>query len=179
MDENYVSSFNFLNTFFKHDTLIFKNIIDQYDALRLIKNLSSKGNFYNISADSKFKKTDAFLYRMFSQSLNIYLNRFNIRIGSNAGITQDIGYYFEKKDTKDRARYIIESDSSINNVSTISAKLFLNSDFIGGDIEYTYYNYQPIIESPMLLIYPSIFTHAYIDEPVKAGTRFTITTCFK
>lgn len=61
----------------------------------------------------------------------------------------------------------------------VSAILYLNSDFEGGEVEFVNFNIKIKPEPGMLLIFPSNYAYTHIAHPVTSGTKYAIVTWIK
>jgi predicted 2-oxoglutarate/Fe(II)-dependent dioxygenase YbiX len=61
----------------------------------------------------------------------------------------------------------------------VSAILYLNSDFEGGEVEFTNFGIKIKPEPGMLLIFPSNYAYTHIAHPVTSGTKYAIVTWIK
>ena len=61
----------------------------------------------------------------------------------------------------------------------VSAILYLNSDFEGGEVEFVNFNIKIKPEPGMLLLFPSNYAYTHIAHPVTSGTKYAIVTWIK
>jgi hypothetical protein len=62
---------------------------------------------------------------------------------------------------------------------SISAILYLNSDFEGGEVEFVNFNIKIKPQPGMLLVFPSNYAYTHIAHPVTSGTKYAIVTWIK
>ena len=58
----------------------------------------------------------------------------------------------------------------------ISAVMYLNDDYEGGEIEFPNFNVKIKPEAGMLILFPSNFAYAHVAHPVTSGTKYALVT---
>lgn len=58
----------------------------------------------------------------------------------------------------------------------ISCILYLNDNYLGGELEFVNYDLKLKMPASSLIIFPSGFSHAHIAHPVTSGTKYAIVT---
>ena len=58
----------------------------------------------------------------------------------------------------------------------VSAVIYLNDDYEGGEIEFPRFNIKIKPESGMLILFPSNYAYAHIAHPITKGTKYAIVT---
>jgi predicted 2-oxoglutarate/Fe(II)-dependent dioxygenase YbiX len=58
----------------------------------------------------------------------------------------------------------------------ISAICYLNSDYEGGELEFTNFNLKIKPEAGMLILFPSNYAYAHISNPIISGTKYNLVT---
>jgi len=61
----------------------------------------------------------------------------------------------------------------------ISALVYLNDDYEGGELEFTNFNIKIKPEPGMLILFPSNYAYTHIAHPVISGTKYAIVTWIK
>lgn len=61
----------------------------------------------------------------------------------------------------------------------LSAILYLNNDFEGGEVEFVHHNVKIKPKPGMLLLFPSNYAYSHIAHPVTSGTKYAIVTWIK
>jgi hypothetical protein len=61
----------------------------------------------------------------------------------------------------------------------VSAILYLNGDFEGGEVEFVNFNLKIKPEPGMLLLFPSNYAYRHIAHPVTSGTKYALVTWIK
>ena len=59
---------------------------------------------------------------------------------------------------------------------TLSALLYLNSDFEGGELEFPFFDIKITPEPGMLILFPSNFAYSHVAKPITAGTKYALVT---
>jgi predicted 2-oxoglutarate/Fe(II)-dependent dioxygenase YbiX len=61
----------------------------------------------------------------------------------------------------------------------ISALVYLNSDYEGGDLEFPNFGLRIKPQSGMLVLFPSNFAYVHASTPVVEGTKYALVTWIK
>lgn len=69
-------------------------------------------------------------------------------------------------------------DGSTNTGRVVSAIIYLNNDYDGGEIEFVNFGIKIKPEPGMLIIFPSNYAYSHIAHPVVSGTKYAIVTWF-
>lgn len=75
--------------------------------------------------------------------------------------------------------YKAHHDGGGSNGRCISAILYLNDDYVGGEIEFVNFNIKIKPEPGMLLLFPSNYAYTHVAHPVTEGTKYAIVTWIK
>jgi len=75
--------------------------------------------------------------------------------------------------------YKAHSDGGTDIARAISAVLYLNDDYEGGEIEFPNFGIKIKPEAGMLVLFPSTYPYAHIAHPVTNGTKYAIVTWIK
>lgn len=75
--------------------------------------------------------------------------------------------------------YKAHADGTTIDGRTVSAIVYLNNDYEGGEVEFVNYGIKIKPEPGMLLLFPSNFAYRHIAHPVKSGTKYAIVTWMK
>lgn len=67
-------------------------------------------------------------------------------------------------------------DSGTEMARIISAVVYLNDDYVGGEIEFPHFNLKIKPQAGMLILFPSNFTYAHIAHPVTSGSKYNLVT---
>lgn len=59
---------------------------------------------------------------------------------------------------------------------TISALIYLNSNYEGGEIEFPHFGVKIKPEAGMMVLFPSNFAYRHIAHPVRSGTKYALVT---
>ncbi len=72
--------------------------------------------------------------------------------------------------------YKAHYDGSTGSARALSAILYLNNDYEGGQVEFVNFNVKIKPEPGMLLLFPSNYAYTHIAHPVTSGTKYAIVT---
>lgn len=72
--------------------------------------------------------------------------------------------------------YASHYDGSAVNRRVLSAIIYLNNDYDGGEIEFVNFNVKIKPEPGMLILFPSDYAYRHIAHPVKNGEKYAIVT---
>lgn len=75
--------------------------------------------------------------------------------------------------------YKAHADGGTDIGRAISAILYLNNDYDGGEIEFPNFGIKIKPEPGMLVLFPSTYPYAHIAHPVSNGTKYAIVTWIK
>lgn len=75
--------------------------------------------------------------------------------------------------------YKAHADGGTDIGRAISAILYLNDDYEGGEIEFPNFGVKIKPEPGMLVLFPSTYPYAHIAHPVSDGTKYAIVTWIK
>lgn len=76
-------------------------------------------------------------------------------------------------------KYDAHSDGVTENGRSVSAILYLNNDYEGGEIEFVNFGIKIKPEPGMLILFPSNYAYRHIAHPVTSGTKYAIVTWLK
>ena len=72
--------------------------------------------------------------------------------------------------------YKAHSDGTTATGRAISAIVYLNDDYEGGEVEFTNFGIKIKPEPGMLLLFPSTYPYTHIAHPVTSGTKYALVT---
>lgn len=75
--------------------------------------------------------------------------------------------------------YKAHSDGGTDTARSISAIVYLNNEYTGGEIEFVNFGIKIKPEPGMLVLFPSNFAYKHIAHPVVEGTKYAIVTWIK
>ena len=75
--------------------------------------------------------------------------------------------------------YKAHSDGSTDTGRSISAIVYLNNDYEGGEVEFVNFGIKIKPEPGMLLLFPSNYAYRHVAHPVTDGTKYAIVTWIK
>jgi len=80
---------------------------------------------------------------------------------------------------QDGQEYKAHADGGTDLGRAISAILYLNDDYEGGEIEFPNFNVKIKPQRGMLILFPSTYPYVHIAHPVTQGTKYAIVTWIK
>lgn len=75
--------------------------------------------------------------------------------------------------------YKAHADGSTRDGRCVSAIVYLNNDYEGGEVEFVNFGVKIKPEPGMLLLFPSNYAYRHIAHPVTSGTKYAIVTWMK
>ena len=75
--------------------------------------------------------------------------------------------------------YHAHYDGNTSSGRCVSAILYLNNEFEGGEVEFVNFNLKLKPEPGMLLIFPSNYAYRHIAHPVTSGSKYALVTWIK
>lgn len=75
--------------------------------------------------------------------------------------------------------YKAHADGTTNTGRSISAIVYLNDDYEGGEVEFVNFGIKIKPEPGMLLLFPSNYAYRHVAHPVTDGTKYAIVTWIK
>lgn len=75
--------------------------------------------------------------------------------------------------------YKAHADGSTKDGRCVSAIIYLNNEYEGGEVEFVNYNIKIKPEPGMLLLFPSNYAYRHIAHPVTSGTKYALVTWIK
>jgi predicted 2-oxoglutarate/Fe(II)-dependent dioxygenase YbiX len=75
--------------------------------------------------------------------------------------------------------YKAHADGDTSSGRSVSAIIYLNDDYEGGEVEFINFNIKIKPKSGMLLLFPSNYAYTHIAHPVISGTKYALVTWMK
>lgn len=110
-------------------------------------------------------------YFLIQASLNTYAEKHNLR--------PLINEHFNMLRYSGGQHYKAHADGFSDTKRTVSAIIYLNDDFDGGEIEFINFGIKIKPKPGMLLLFPSNYAYSHIAHPVTNGTKYAIVTWLK
>lgn len=104
-------------------------------------------------------------------ALTPYMKKYNIDFG-----LQDEG--FQMLRYSEGEQYKIHSDYGPSHPRIVSAIIYLNDDFEGGEIEFPYHEIRIKPKAGAMLLFPSNYAYSHSSLPVTSGEKYAIVTWF-
>jgi hypothetical protein len=89
-------------------------------------------------------------------------------------IKHDDDYYLLRYSKGEK--YQFHYDGNTRSKRAISVLIYLNSDYEGGEIEFSNFNIKIKPKSGTLILFPSNYAYGHIAHPVISGTKYVIVT---
>jgi hypothetical protein len=161
-----------------------KNLINSSNKLNIWERTKVGNNQVNldfcnsfccyISNNKSLKKYDDSLYTIFSEALQSYAKQIPL-----PEISKDEGYALMKYDKDGFFKPHTDIASGEKLITrTITAVLFLNDDFKGGDL---YFPHQDKTVKPVkgkMVLFPCNYAYLYETKQVTSGTQYQVVTWF-
>jgi predicted 2-oxoglutarate/Fe(II)-dependent dioxygenase YbiX len=89
------------------------------------------------------------------------------------GIKYHHEYYHVLK-YSDNQKFDAHVDGMPGSKRFLSAILYLNNDYEGGELEFVHFNLKLKLNPGSLILFPSYFSHAHIAHPVTQGNKYAV-----
>lgn len=132
---------------------------------------------YNINATHMAKATGNQVvanihnqfYTLLMASMSTYTKKYNIN---------ETFYHEDYSVLRYRGgeQYHSHYDGGTTTGRSISAICYLNSDYVGGEIEFVNFGIKIKPEPGMLILFPSNYAYSHIAHPVTEGTKYAVVT---
>lgn len=130
-----------------------------------------------IAQDYQFmKQIDDLLFFVFSSGLRAYTQL----VGHDVSVNSDEGYTLLRYRQGDYYKYHTDNGgASTRTLRTMSALIYLNDNYEGGEIDFPRQEVKIKPTAGMLVMFPAILTFPHASLPVKSGTKYTVVTWFR
>jgi len=108
-------------------------------------------------------------YMLLLAATQSYVNQFNI----HEALYHE-GYNILKY--SDGQQYSAHYDGGTDTSRAISALIYLNDDFEGGETEFINFDLKIKPQKGMLILFPSNFAYSHVAHPVTSGTKYALVT---
>jgi predicted 2-oxoglutarate/Fe(II)-dependent dioxygenase YbiX len=93
------------------------------------------------------------------------------------GITEDLTHEdYSLLRYRGGQEYKAHYDGGTSTARSVSAIVYLNDDYEGGEVEFTNFGVKIKPQPGMLLLFPSNYAYTHIAHPVTSGTKYAIVT---
>lgn len=79
----------------------------------------------------------------------------------------------------DGSQYHLHADASPLNGRQMSMVAYLNDDYIGGELEFPFFNLKIKPSSGSLILFPSSYAYSHIAHPVTKNIKYSMVTWFQ
>jgi hypothetical protein len=112
--------------------------------------------------------------KAFCRELNEKVNDF--RSVYDLHLRRDEGFTVIRYQNK--AEYHFHHDHAEQNQRALSMVCFLNDDFVGGELEFPYFDLKITPVAGTIVLFPSNFPYGHIAHPVEEGTKYSLVTWY-
>ena len=184
---------------------VYKNAIDVGDVIDLVEEQAKKEWAYAEWTPSGTGGQDEMIQNEYRSSLELDLNIFladtsnpdlidlhgklidnimvpldqcvwDYRNSWGLALQADSGYHLLKY--QDGAEYHIHHDHGPDNQRVLSMVACLSDGFVGGELEFPYFNTTIKLEKNSIAFFPSNFPYSHIAHPVTEGVKYSMVTWF-
>jgi predicted 2-oxoglutarate/Fe(II)-dependent dioxygenase YbiX len=92
-------------------------------------------------------------------------------------INEDEGYLVNRYEVGQE--YKVHADWSIENRRVVSAVVFLNDDYQGGELVFDNFKLKIRPEAGKIILFPSCHSYTHASLPVTRGTKYSLVTWFR
>ena len=135
-----------------------------------IRNTDTIGITKNSKTNDHFNKLDKDCREIINKIVRSYKRDFNIRDNildeeNYSLLRYNPGQYY-------REHY----DGPTESARAVSVLIYLNDDYLGGEIEFINFNEKLKPKAGTVILFPSNYAYRHIAHPVTSGTKYVITT---
>ena len=142
----------------------YQNVRTNYDLC-----LTSSGDVYG---NQLAKNLHNQMYFLLTAALEPYTQRYQVH-------GNFMHEYYNVLKYSSGQKYDAHYDGSTEDGRSISAIVYLNNDYDGGEIEFVNFGITIKPEPGMLLLFPSNYAYRHIAHPVTSGNKYAIVTWIK
>jgi hypothetical protein len=118
--------------------------------------------------------------RAFFIAFNNAVNHYSRLIGDRFMIDCDEGYSILRYGPGGKYEYHSDNGAaSANTLRTLSALLYLNDSYEGGEIDFPRQKVKIKPKAGMLVMFPAVANYRHASLPIVSGTKYTVVTWFK
>lgn len=125
-----------------------------------------------ITGTQGLESIDGDLFNIFGDGARQYLD-----LHRNCTLSSDEGYSLLKYEVGEE--YKEHTDSGSGMFRTLSAILYLNDDYAGGELVFPELDLVIKPKAGNLLLFPSNFSYIHKSTPITSGTKYSVVTWFK
>ena len=125
-----------------------------------------------ITGTPGLEEIDAQLFKAMENGLRMYIDEYR-----TVTLSRDEGLSLLRYEVGEE--YKEHNDSGSGNLRTLSAILYLNDNYVGGELEFT--NIGRIVPpvAGQMIIFPSNFCYPHRALPITSGTKYAVVTWLK
>jgi predicted 2-oxoglutarate/Fe(II)-dependent dioxygenase YbiX len=130
-----------------------------------------------INVTHQAKVTNNPLMQNIHNQFNICLLSTSIPYSTKHGIAEGLWHEdYSLLKYSDNQEYKSHYDGTTSNGRVISALIYLNDDYKGGELEFVNFKVKIKPQAGMLILFPSNYAYRHIAHPVTDGTKYAIVT---
>lgn len=141
-------------------------------------NQDSRTN-YHIGITAAAQESGSSLAKNIHNQMYFLLLASTIPYAQKHGIEQMYHEQYNMLRYRGGQEYKAHADGTTNTGRSISAIVYLNDEYEGGEIEFVNFGIKIKPEPGMLILFPSNFAYKHIAHPVIQGTKYAIVTWIK
>lgn len=92
-------------------------------------------------------------------------------------LTETSGYQLLKY--QNESEYHLHQDHAPDNSRVMSLVACLSDNFVGGELEFPYFNYTVKLEKGSIIFFPSNFPYSHIAHPVTDGIKYSLVSWYR
>lgn len=124
----------------------------------------------------QYKRVDDLCFFVFNQAVGNYSRL----IGDKFSVDQDEGYSILRYKVGDEYKYHTDNGAgSTGTLRTLSALLYLNDDYEGGEIDFPRQKLKIKPKTGMVVMFPAIANFRHASLPITSGVKYTVVTWFR
>jgi predicted 2-oxoglutarate/Fe(II)-dependent dioxygenase YbiX len=111
--------------------------------------------------------------------MNLLLQASTIPYARKHGVHELYHEYYNMLKYSTGQEYKAHADGTTDTGRSVSAIIYLNDNYEGGEIEFVNFNIKIKPKPGMLIVFPSMYPYAHIAHPVISGTKYALVTWIK
>jgi len=125
---------------------------------------------------TSINKVDDLCFGVFGQAVQAYSRL----LGERFAIDQDEGYSVLRYGQGGEYKYHVDNGAaSTGTLRTLSALLYLNDNYVGGEIDFPRQALKIKPETGLVIVFPAIANFIHASLPIESGIKYTVVTWFR
>ena len=130
--------------------------------------------FSSLNDAAKYDKVIESIVKRYTKIIEITAPGYNQNFGVNEGLYKNEEYFVLKFNEGEERQLTYGGGTATGR--TLTAILYLNDDYDGGEIEFINFDVKIKPTKGTLILFPAHFVYAYRENEVKNGTKYSINT---